>query len=225
MESQFDSHPPRLDATLYKVSMVIVRLLLGYFFLTAFLWKMPNRNFGCGSEFAFPVPAEQNYFDTNGSSGLCYWMGLESIYASQPRQVLVADMRPAGLPAISVNITPLAKINGFLLDNLFIPQIRVFGWLVWLTEFWVFLSMLLGLFTRLGGLAAFGISMQLYIGLANVPRPFEWEWTYGFLVLLSLAMLGAAAGHTFGVDGWLRCKLSSPAQRGNRWAKFALLLT
>jgi hypothetical protein len=152
-------------------------------------------------------------------------MGLESIYASQPRQVLVADMRPAGLPAITVNITPLAKINGFLLDNLFIPQIRVFGWLIWLTEFWVFLSMLLGLFTRLGGLAAFGISMQLYIGLANVPRPFEWEWTYGFLVLLSLAMLGAAAGRTFGVDSWLRQKLSGPAERGNRLAKFALLLT
>ena len=225
MESQFDSHTPRLDATLYKVSMVIVRLILGYFFLTAFLWKMPNRNFGCGSEFAFPVPAEQSYFDSNGSSGLCYWMGLESIYASQPRQVLVADMRPAGLPVISVNITPLAKINGFLLDNLFIPQIRVFGWLVWLTEFWVFLSMLLGLFTRLGGLAAFGISMQLYIGLANVPRPFEWEWTYGYLVLLSLAMLGAAAGRTFGVDVWLRRKLSGPAESGNRLAKFALLLT
>jgi hypothetical protein len=225
MLNQIDSHTHRLDATLYKVCMVIARLLLAYFFFTALFWKLPTRNFGCGSEFAFPVPAEQNYYDSNGSSGLCYWMGLESIYASQPRQVLVADMRPAGLPAITVNITPLAKINGFLLDNLFIPQIRVFGWLVWLTEFWVFLSMLLGLFTRLGGLAAFGISMQLYIGLASVPRPFEWEWTYGFLVLLSLAMLGAAAGRTFGVDSWLRRKLSGPAERGNRLAKFALLLT
>ncbi|MFL7867177.1 MAG: TQO small subunit DoxD [Anaerolineales bacterium] len=225
MESHFDSYTPRLDATLYKVCMVIVRLLLAYFFLTAFLWKLPNRNFGCGGEFAFPVPAEQNYYDSNGSSGLCYWMGLESIYASQPRKVLVADMRPAGLPAITVNITPLAKINGFLLDNLFIPQIRVFGWLVFLTEFWVFLSMLLGLFTRLGGLAAFGISLQLYIGLANVPRPVEWEWTYGYLVMLAIAMLGAAAGRTFGIDGILRKKLSAPAERGNRLAKFALLLT
>jgi hypothetical protein len=66
-------------------------------------------------------------------------MGLQSIFAAQPRQVLIADLRSAGLPPISVSITPLAKLNGFLLDNLFIPQIRVFGWLVWLTEFWVFL--------------------------------------------------------------------------------------
>ena len=34
---------------------------------------------------------------------------------------------------------PLVQVNTFLLDNL--PQIRVFGWLVWLTEFWVFLSL------------------------------------------------------------------------------------
>jgi hypothetical protein len=152
-------------------------------------------------------------------------MGLESIFASKPRQVLIADMRPAGLPPISVGITPLAKMNGFLLDNLFIPQIRVFGWLVWLTEFWVFLSMMLGLFTRLGALASLGLSVQLYIGLANIPRPFEWEWTYGFLVLLSLAMLGAAAGRVFGVDAWLRRKLSDPAERGNRLARIGLLLT
>jgi hypothetical protein len=38
-------------------------------------------------------------------------------------------------------------------------------------------------------------------------------------------MLGAAAGRTFGVDGWLRRKLSGPAERGNRLAKFALLIS
>jgi hypothetical protein len=120
---------------------------------------------------------------------------------------------------------PLARVNGFLLDNLFIPQIRVFGWLVWLTEFWAFLSLALGLFTRLGALAALGISIQLYVGLANIPRPFEWEWTYGLLVLISIAMLGAAAGRTFGIDGWLRRKLASPAERGNRLSRIGLWLT
>ena len=225
MLNQFDSHTPRLDATLFKVCMVIARLGLAYLFFTQLFWKLPTRNFGCGAEFAFPVPAEQNYWSSNDSSGLCYWMGLESIFASQPRQVLIADMRSAGLPTVSVNITPLAKINGFLLDNLFIPQIRIFGWLVFLTEFWAFLSLMLGLFSRLGALAALGVSVQLYIGLANVPRPFEWEWTYGIIVALSIAMLGAAAGRTFGVDGWLRPKLASLAESGNRLAKFALLLS
>lgn len=224
MLNQFDSHTPRLDATLFKVCMVLARLGLAYLFFTQLFWKLPP-SFGCGTDFAFPVPAEQNHWEANGSSGLCFWMGLESVFASKPRQVLVADMRPAGLPMIGFNITPLAKLNGILLDNLFIPQIRVFGWLVWFTEFWVFLSMTLGLFTRLGALASLGISTQLYVGLANIPRPYEFEWTYGLMIVLSIAILGAVAGRIFGVDVWIRRKLDGPAERGNRLAKFALLLS
>ncbi len=224
MLTLFDSHTTRLDAWLFKVCIVIARLGLAYLFFTQLWWKLPP-NFGCGSDFAFPVTAEQNYWDANKSSGLCFWMGLESVFASKPRQVLVADMRPAGLPRISVNITPLSTLNGVLLENLFIPQIRVFGWLIWLFEFWVFLSMTLGLFTRLGGLAALGIMGQLYLGLANIPRPFEWEWSYGAILLLSIAMLGAAPGRIVGVDGWLRRKLATPAERGNRLARIALLLS
>jgi uncharacterized membrane protein YphA (DoxX/SURF4 family) len=224
MAELFDGHTARFDSRLYRVCMVIARLGLAYLFFTQLWWKLPPR-FGCGSEFNFPKPAEQNFYDSNNSSGLCFWMGLESIYASQPRQVLVADMRPVGLPAISVSITPLANLNAVLLDNLIIPQIAVFGWLVWLAEFWIFLSMLLGLFTRLGALVSIGISLQLYIGLANIPRPFEWEWSYGAIVLLSIAMLGAAAGRVFGVDGWLRRKLAEPAEGGSKLAKFGLLLS
>jgi uncharacterized membrane protein YphA (DoxX/SURF4 family) len=223
MTTPFDTQTTRLDARLYKICLVIARLVLAYLFFTQLWWKLPP-SFGCGQNFAFPKPAAQNYYDTNKSSGLCYWMGLESIFASQPRQILIADMRSAGLPNVSVSITPIARLNGLLLDNLFIPNIRVFGWLVWIFEFTVFLSMALGLFTRLGALAAIGIIGQLYIGLANIPRPFEWEWTYGAILALSIAMLGAAAGRTFGLDGLLRRKLSGPAERGNRLAKFALLL-
>jgi uncharacterized membrane protein YphA (DoxX/SURF4 family) len=224
MFNLFDSHTTRFDGWLYKVCMVIARLVLAYLFFTQLFWKLPP-TFGCGSVFNFPKPAEQSYYDSNNSSGLCFWMGLESVFASQPRQVLVADMRSAGLPTLSINITPLAKLNGVLLDNLFIPHIALFGWLVWLAEFWIFLSMLLGLFTRLGALVSIGVSMQLYIGLANIPRPFEWEWSYGTIIALSIAMLGAAAGRTLGVDGWLRTKLAGPAERGNRLAKIGLFLT
>jgi uncharacterized membrane protein YphA (DoxX/SURF4 family) len=220
-----DSAPTaRVDRRFYKICMTIARIGLAYLFFTQLFWKLPSK-FGCANDFAFPKPAAQNIFDANGSSGLCYWMGLESIYASQPRQILVADMRSAGLPNLSISITPLAKVNGWLLDNLIIPNIRIFGWLVWLAEFWIFLSMLLGLLTRLGAFVAIAVSAQLYIGLANVPRPFEWEWTYGAIVLLSVAMLGAAAGRYLGVDAWLRKKLSDPAARGSLPAKIVLFLS
>jgi hypothetical protein len=51
------------------------------------------------------------------------------------------------------------------------------------------------------------------------------EWTYGMIVAMSIAMLGAAAGRTFGVDAWLRRKLAGPAERGNRLAKIGLILS
>jgi uncharacterized membrane protein YphA (DoxX/SURF4 family) len=223
-----DSSTPKMDSRFYKICMVIARLGLAYLFFTQLWWKLPP-SFGCGADFAFPIPAEENYWESNKSSGLCFWMGLESVFASgtggRTRQVLVADMRPAGLPNLSVNITPLAKVNGLLLDNLIIPNIQVFGWLVWLAEFWIFLSMLLGLFTRLGAIVSILVSLQLFIGLANIPRPYEWEWSYGTIVLLSIAMLGAAAGRFIGMDAWLRKKLAAPAGRGNLLARIGLALS
>ena len=77
-------------------------------------------------------------------------MGLESVFAPQDRRVLIADMRSAGGPDIGVNIKPLAQANALLLDNVIIPDIRFFGWVIWLAEFWIFLSMLLGLFIPAG---------------------------------------------------------------------------
>lgn len=224
MVNLLDSHTARLDTRLLKVCMVIARLGLAYLFFTQLWWKLPP-SFGCGASFAFPLPSGQNSWKGNNSSGLCFWMGLESIYASHPRQVLVADLRPAGLPAIGVSITPLARLNGLLLDHLFIPQIRVFGWLIWLAELWIFLSMLLGLFTRLGALVSIAMSAQLFVGLANIPSPYEWEWSYGAMILLSIALLGAAAGRVLGVDAWLRSRLADPAKRGNLLARIGLRLS
>jgi uncharacterized membrane protein YphA (DoxX/SURF4 family) len=224
MENLIGARTQKFDAWLYKIGIVIARLVVAYFFFCQLWWKLPP-HFGCGPDFAFPKPAEQNYWVGNNSSGLCYWMGLESIFASQPRQVLIADMRSGGLPTVSVSITPLAKINGYLLDHVFIPNIRVIGWLVFLFEFSAFFLLALGLFSRLGALAALGIIGQLYIGLANIPSPFEWEWTYGILLAISIVMLGLAPGRIFGVDSWLRRKLTDPAARGNRLAKLGLLLS
>ena len=75
MQEQFDVHTPRLDSRLFRICMLVARLGLAYLFFTQLWWKLPPR-FGCGAEFAFPVPAEQNHYDSNGSSGLCFWMGL-----------------------------------------------------------------------------------------------------------------------------------------------------
>jgi uncharacterized membrane protein YphA (DoxX/SURF4 family) len=219
-----DELTPRTDRRFYKICVIIARLGLAYLFFTQLWWKLPPQ-FGCDDNFNFPQPAEERYWTSNGSSGLCFWMGLESVFASQPRDVLVADMSPVGLPKLSINITPIAKLNGLLLDNVIIPNIEIFGWFVWLAEFWIFLSMLLGFLTRFGAIVSIGVSLQLFISLANIPRPYEWEWSYGTIILLSVAMLGAAAGRFYGVDAWLRKRLGEPAERGNVLAKIGLFLS
>ena len=195
---------PRWEERLRKVTMVLARLGLAYLFFANLWWKMPP-DFGCGANFTFPVLNQEGKLDASKSGGgLCYWIGLESVYAPRTRTVFIADMRPVGLPRIGVNIAPLAQLNALVIDNVIKPNLAVTGYLIWGAELLITLSLFLGLFTRLGGLVAIGISLQLYIGLANIPQPYEWEWSYGQMVLLSILMVGLAPGRVWGIDAWLR---------------------
>lgn len=212
---------PAWEQTLRKTVILIGRLGLAYLFFTQLFWKLPP-TFGCTNDFAFPVAAETNYWDGNGSGGLCYWMGLESIYADRFRQVMVTDMRPAGLPRIGLNITPLAQMNALMVNNVLIPGIQIFGWLIWLAEFFIFFSMLFGFLTRLGALVSIGVTLQLYVALANIPRPYEWEWSYGTMVILSIVLLGLGSGRWLGVDGWLRRRF---AGQNSLFARIVTVLT
>jgi hypothetical protein len=215
---------PAWDRRLQQIVVVIARLGLAYIFFAGFLWKMPPR-FGCVNNFAFPVANAEGRPDTNGSSGLCYWMGLETVYAPQERKVLIADLQHVGGQQFGVDISPLARLNAGFIEGVVKPNIAWFGYLIWGAEVLIFATMLLGLFTRLGGLLAVGIALQLYIGLANIPSPYEWEWSYGQMVLLAVAMFGLAPGRVLGLDALLRPRLAPAAARGNRLAQLALLLT
>jgi uncharacterized membrane protein YphA (DoxX/SURF4 family) len=199
---------PRWEERLRKVTMVIARLGLAYLFLANIWWKMPP-DFGCGDAFTFPVLNAEGKVDASKSGGgLCYWVGLESVYAPRPRTVFVQDTRSVGGPRIGFDISPLAQMNALMIDNVIKPNLAVVGYFIWGAEVFIALSLFLGLFTRLGALVAIGISAQLFVGLANIPSPYEWEWSYGQMVLLSLVMLGTAPGRVWGIDAWLRHRLA-----------------
>jgi TQO small subunit DoxD len=217
---------PRWDLRLMQAVLVIARLGLAFIFFSGFLWKMPPR-FGCANNFAFPVATAAGRPDPNGSTGLCYWMGLETVYAAQDRKVLVADTHRlfGSGEQFGVNIRPLAQLNAVFIEQVVKPNIAWFGYLIWGAEVLIFLTMLLGLFTRLGGLLAIGIALQLFIGLANIPSPYEWEWSYGQMALLAVAMFGLAPGRVLGLDALIRPRLTRSAERGNRLARLVLMLT
>ncbi|HEX9840003.1 MAG TPA: hypothetical protein VGA72_11675 [Anaerolineales bacterium] len=132
------------------------------------------------------------------TSGLCDWVGLMVIYSK-------------------------LSIQSDLVERFVVPNMAVAGWFVWLMEAFVAVSLILGLFTRLGGLAALVQAVNLYIGVTAIP--FEWYWTYGMLSVLGLVFLAVPTGRVFGLDAVIRPRLQAATDRGNRLAKILLFFT
>ena len=212
---------------LQRFTMLIARLGLAYLFFTKLLWKLPP-SFGCPADYRITTvnpagfSAEQPYAQPR-SSGLCDWVGIESVWAKQPRTLLQANIS-SGIK-IGLPIGWVARANGALIDRVIAPNIRWFGWLIWGGEALIVATMLLGLLSRLGGLVAIAISSQLVIGLAGIGNPYEWEWAYLTILLLSIVLFGLAPGRFFGLDVSLRPRLRAAADRGNPLARVALALT
>ena len=111
------------------------------------------------------------------TSGLCDWVGLMTIYSKIPLQAS-------------------------LVKQLVAPNLAWMGWIIWLMEAFVAVTLVFGLFTRLGGLAALLQALNLYFGVSNVPG--EWYWSYAMLALLGLIFLAIPAGQILGLDALLR---------------------
>ena len=135
---------------------------------------------------------------TARTTGLCDWVGIMTLYSKWPLQAS-------------------------LVKSLVVPNMSWMGWLIWLMEAFIAVSLILGLFTRLGGLAALIQAVNLYIGVTAAPH--EWYWTYGMLATLGLVFLAVPTGRVFGIDAWLRPRLQAGADKGNRFSKILLLLT
>ncbi|CAA9435231.1 hypothetical protein AVDCRST_MAG82-2418 [uncultured Rubrobacteraceae bacterium] len=199
----------RLERSLTVLAIAIASIGLGYLFFTQLWWKLPP-DFGCRDDFT--------------SGGLCFFLQHSVDEANASNTLLKANIfesRPGS--ELSVPIGFATQLNAAFIENVVQPNIRWFGYVVWGTEAWIFLSLCLGFFSRLGALAAIGMSMQLMIGLAHTPN--EWEWSYILMVLLSVAMFGLAPGRYFGLDRLLRPRLKALSERGSRVGRLLLLFT
>src|SRR5262245_58683773 len=78
----------RWERQLQRVVLVLARLGLAYLFFTQLWWKAPP-TFGCPADFHFTTGAPGQL---QRSSGLCDWIGIESVYATQPRPIFVANI-------------------------------------------------------------------------------------------------------------------------------------
>lgn len=192
------------EGRLQRAVLVIARVALGYLFFTQLFWKLPPR-FGCPADFAVTsgTPAA-----LTRTGGLCDWIGIEAVWSSESRPWLATNLDNQGGPDLFVPLDWAARLNGAILQGFIEPNIAWLGWLLWLVEAAVAVSLILGLFSRLGAILALLDSAQLLVGLAGIQQPYEWEWTYNLMVLLSLLLIAYPAGRVLGLDALIRARLA-----------------
>ena len=78
-------------------------------------------------------------------------------------------------------------LQSVLVRDFVLPNIAVFGPLVYAIEVAIGVSLILGLLTRLGSALGALMAINLWLGLYSAPG--EWPWTYMFLLFLELLYL------------------------------------
>ena len=103
------------------------------------------------------------------------------------------------------------------LVNVMIPHWTFFGWMTLITETFIAVTLVLGLFTRLGAVVAIGMAANITVGILSVPH--EWGWTYVMLIMLPAVFLLTDAGRSFGLDAFAASPVDRAAARGSRVAR------
>ncbi len=144
---------------------------------------------------AWKVPSDD--FGRRSGGGLWYWVHQEIQY-------------------------PTVNAYREFLVNVMIPHWTFFGWMTLCTETFIAVSLMLGLFTRMGALVAIGMAANITIGILGVPH--EWGWTYAMLIGLPALFLLTDAGRSFGIDSLVAPLLDRGSRRGTRMARLLRLL-
>ena len=122
-----------------------------------------------------------------GATGLAYWMGVMGKHAAIPLQ---ADF----------------------VNNVVLPHFYLFAPIVYAAELLVALSLILGLFVRLGGVIGALQILNLWLGLYSAPN--EWPWTYFFLLMLMLVFALHHYGRSLGLDAIIVSRLGQGRSLG-----------
>ena len=94
------------------------------------------------------------------------------------------------------------SLQRVLVRDVVLPNITVFGPLVYAVEVAIGISLMLGALSRLGATLGALMALNLWLGLYSAPG--EWPWTYGFLVILQLLFIIDPPGRRLGIDALLR---------------------
>jgi uncharacterized membrane protein YphA (DoxX/SURF4 family) len=92
-------------------------------------------------------------------------------------------------------------LQGALVRDVVLPNLTVFGPLVYLVELLIGVSLLLGLFSRAGATLGLLMGLNLWLGLYSAEG--EWPWTYMFLAMIQAWFVIDPPGRILGADALL----------------------
>jgi len=109
---------------------------------------------------------------------------------------------------------PVFPPYSFIAEQVILPALPLFGWLVILIEGGLGVFLLIGFATRFWAVVAILQTCVIMLSVLNAPG--EWPWSY-YLMAMTAAMLWAtAAGRSFGLDAVVRPRM---AQSSSRFAR------
>jgi len=106
-------------------------------------------------------------------------------------------------------------LQGTLVRDIVLPNLTVFGPLVYLVELIIGVTLLLGLFSRAGALLGLLMGLNLWLGLYSADN--EWPWTYMFLVMIQAWFVIDPPGRVLGADVLLRRRGAAPSSIALSW--------
>jgi len=107
------------------------------------------------------------------------------------------------------------ELQGTLVRDIVLPNIEIFGPLVYLVELIIGVSLLLGLFSRAGAALGLAMGLNLWLGLYSAEN--EWPWTYMFLVIIQAWFIIDPPGRALGTDALTRRRrVGDPS--ASRWS-------
>ena len=95
---------------------------------------------------------------------------------------------------------PFLPVYGQFVQSIVLPNFTLFAWLIFTGELLAGLGLTLGAFTRAASILGLLMSLNLLIGLFEVPG--EWPWSYIMLAMFHALFIVTQPGRVWGIDGW-----------------------
>jgi hypothetical protein len=135
--------------------------------------------------------------------GAMWWQ--QSLWKPPPTYTTAAD----GSGGLRMWMEEMVKYASFGVQSRFVKDVvlehfHFFAPQVWFGEVAIAVSLILGVFTRLGATLGFLMAVNLWLGLYRAP--FEWPWTYFFLIAVNGTFAVYRAGRSLGVDALIAAR-------------------